>query len=212
MESVAATVSSVNAKANIVIDTSKVVEIMPAILASVVATHAIPTESVEKAEKGVSKLTEEKEKATKDKVELNVFTKEQQEALDVLFVKAKAACETIIHAESSNNAVKLTQIIGHVAISIEQSVKSGIKLLSVDKKIIAMELCRRIIKDAIDNKILQDNILFKFNCIGDEMLESIIHISKNINIDIEKVQETIKQVEEVAITSCAGIKNLFSKK
>jgi hypothetical protein len=196
MESVAATVSSVNAKANIVIDTSKVVEIMPAILASVAATKVLPTESVAKTEKEeVSKLTDE-----------------QEEALKAVYEKAKSASETILHEPSISNAVKVAQIVGQIIKLLEETAKTGKKIAGKDKKIVAMELCRRTIKELIKDEGLKLNILNKFDTIGEQMLETMIDVSKHLNVSIEMVQETVKHVEEVAITSCAGIKTLFSKK
>lgn len=197
MESVATTVSSVSAKANIVIDTSKVVEIMPAILASVADKKVlVPTENSAKAEKEeVSKLTEE-----------------QEEALKSVYEKAKSASETILHEPSISNAVKVAQVVGQTIKLLEEAAKTGKKIAGKDKKIVAMELCRRTIKELIKDEGLKLNILNKFDTIGEHMLETMIDVSKHLNISVEKVQETVKQVEEVAITSCAGIKTLFSKK
>jgi hypothetical protein len=196
MESVVTSIASVSATADIAIDASKVVEIMPAILASVASTKEVPTESSAKAEKDeVSKLTEE-----------------QEEVLKSVYEKAKSASETILHEPSISNAVKVAQIVGQTIKLLEEAVKTGKKLGGKDKKIVAMELCRRTIKELIKDESLKENILNKFDTIGEQMLETMIDVSKHLNISVEKVQETVKQVEAVATTSCAWMKPLFSKK
>jgi hypothetical protein len=206
MESISATITSVSAKANIVIDANKVVEIMPAILASVAATKGVQTESSVKAEKEeVSKLTEEKEEVSK-------LTEEQEEVLKSVYENAKSASETILHEPSVSNTIKVAKIVGQTIKRLEEAVKLGKKLAGKDKKIVAMELCRRTIKELIKDEGLKLHILNKFDTIGEQMLETMIDVSNDLNKHIEKVEKTVKQVEEVVTTSCAGIKTLFSKK
>jgi len=206
MESISATITSVSAKANIVIDANKVVEIMPAILASVAATKEVQTESSVKAEKEeVSKLTEEQEEVSK-------LTEEQEEVLKSVYENAKSASETILHEPSVSNTIKVAKIVGQTIKRLEEAVKLGKKLAGKDKKIVAMELCRRTIKELIKDEGLKLHILNKFDTIGEQMLETMIDVSNDLNKHIEKVEKTVKQVEEVVTTSCAGIKTLFSKK
>jgi ElaB/YqjD/DUF883 family membrane-anchored ribosome-binding protein len=199
MESVVTSIASVSATADIAIDASKVVEIMPAILASVASTKEVPTKSSEKAVKA-------------EKDEVSKLTEEQEEVLKSVYEKAKSASETIINEPSISNAVKVAQIVGQTIKLLEEAAKTGKKLAGKDKKIVAMELCRRTIKELIKDESLKENILNKFDTIGEQMLETMIDVSKHLNISVEKVQETVKQVEAVATTSCAWIKPLFSKK
>lgn len=181
-------ISSVSTTPILIIDPKKLIEIMPPI--------------VENTVESTVELTSIK----KENIEIMMLTKEQQEIFNGLYDKAKSTCDTIVNAVSLNNSIKITQIIGQIVMLIEESVKSGIKLSSVDKKVIAMELCRRTIKESgIDDK-LKENILYKFNVIGDEMLETIIHISKNVNID------SIKKVQEVITPCCIGLMSLITKK
>jgi len=192
MASAVTNLSSINATATLIIDPSKIVEIMPAVLTTE-ATPSVVAPATEKEE--VSKLTEE-----------------QEEVLKSVYEKAKSASETIINEPSIGNAVKVAQIVGQTIKLLEEAAKTGKKLAGKDKKIVAMELCRRTIKELIKDEGLKLNILNKFDTIGEQMLETMIDVSKHLNVSIEMVQETVKHVEEVAITSCAGIKTLFSKK
>lgn len=192
MASAVTNLSSINATATLIIDPSKIVEIMPAVL----ATKAVPSVVAPATEKEeVSKLTEE-----------------QEEVLKSVYEKAKSASETILHEPSISNAVKVAQIVGQTIKLLEEAVKTGKKLAGKDKKIVAMELCRRTIKELIKDEGLKLNILNKFDTIGEQMLETMIDVSKHLNISVEKVQEAVAQVEAVATTSCAWIKPLFSKK
>lgn len=175
-------IASVSTSAVLVIDAKKVVEIMPSIIDNTI-TNTVEMTSIKKDVDDI--------KNNKENIEIVILTKEQEDALNEVYDKAKTICDSIVNIVSLNNSVKITQIIGKVITLIEDLVKSGVKLSSIDKKIIAMELCRRIIKESpLDNKI-KENILYKFNAIGDEMLETVIHISKNININIKNVQEVI---------------------
>jgi hypothetical protein len=192
MESTATTLSSVSATATLIIDPSKIIEIIPTVMVSEVAP-SVAAPATEKEE--VSKLTEE-----------------QEEVLKSVYEKAKSASETILHEPSISNAVKVAQIVGQTIKLLEEAVKTGKKLVGKDKKIVAMELCRSTIKELIKDEGLKLNILNKFDTIGEQMLETMIDVSKHLNISVEKVQETITQVEAVATTSCAWMKSLFSKK
>ena len=192
MASAVTNLSSINATATLIIDPSKIVEIMPAVLTTE-APPSVVAPATEKEE--VSKLTEE-----------------QEEVLKSVYEKAKSASETIINEPSIGNAVKVAQIVGQTIKLLEEAAKTGKKLAGKDKKIVAMELCRRTIKELIKDEGLKLNILNKFDTIGEQMLETMIDVSKHLNISVEKVQETIKEVEAVATTSCAFLKPLFSKK
>jgi hypothetical protein len=192
MASAATNLSSINATATLIIDPSKIVEIMPAVL----ATEAAPSV--------VAPATEKKE--------VSKLTEEQEEVLKSVYEKAKSASETIINEPSIGNAVKVAQIVGQTIKLLEEAAKTGKKLAGKDKKIVAMELCRRTIKELIKDEGLKLNILNKFDTIGEQMLETMIDVSKHLNISVENVQETIKEVEAVATTSCAFLKPLFSKK
>ena len=192
MESTATTLSSVSATATLIIDPSKIIEIIPTVMVSEVAP-SVAAPATEKEE--VSKLTEE-----------------QEEVLKSVYEKAKSASETILHEPSISNAVKVAQIVGQTIKLLEEAVKTGKKMVGKDKKRVAMELCRSTIKELIKDEGLKLNILNKFDTIGEQMLETMIDVSKHLNISVEKVQETITQVEAVATTSCAWMKSLFSKK
>ena len=192
MESAVTNLSSISANATLVIDPSKIVEIIPAVLVTD-ATPSVVAPVTEKEE--VSKLTED-----------------QEEVLKSVYEKAKSASETIINEPSIGNAVKVAQIVGQTIKLLEEAAKTGKTLAGKDKKIVAMELCRRAIKELIKDEGLKLNILNKFDTIGEQMLETMIDVSKHLNISVEKIQETIKEVEVVTTTSCAFLKPLFSKK
>lgn len=209
MESAATTLSSVTTDAVIHIDASKVVEIMPAIMASIATNKVVEaTVSEPAAEKEKKEEKEEKE----EKVEVAKLTEEQEEVLKAVYEKAKSASETIINEPSINNSVKVAQIVGQTIKLLEEAAKTGKKLAGKDKKIVAMELCRRTIKELIKDEGLKLNILNKFDTIGEQMLETMIDVSKHLNITVEKVEEIKNQVEQVAVSSCSFLKPFFSKK
>jgi hypothetical protein len=208
MESSATVLSSVSTSAIIHIDASKIVEIMPAILASVPENKVVEaTASVD--ESLAEKREDEKEK---EKVEVAKLTEEQEELLKAVYEKAKSASETIINEPSINNSVKVAQIVGQTIKLLEEVTNTGKKLVGKDKKIVAMELCRRTIKELIKDEGLKLNILNKFDTIGEQMLETMIDVSKHLNITVETIEEVKNQVEQVAVSSCSFLKPLFSKK
>lgn len=206
MESASATLSSVTTDAVIHIDASKVVEIMPAILASVTSNKVVEATVSEPA------TEKEKKEEKEEKAEVAKLTEEQEEVLKAVYEKAKSASETIINEPSINNSVKVAQIVGQTIKLLEEAAKTGKKLAGKDKKIVAMELCRRTIKELIKDEGLKLNILNKFDIIGEQMLETMIDVSKHLNITVEKVEEIKNQVEQVAVSSCSFLKPLFSKK
>jgi hypothetical protein len=200
MDSSAATsISSVSTTAALVIDPSKIAEIIPAVLAT--ATNTV-----------VESVPEEDKKGKAEKAEVSKLTDEQEDALKSVYEKAKSASETIINEPSISNSIKVAQIVGQTIKLLEEVANTGKKLVGKDKKIVAMELCRRTIKELIKDEGLKLNILNKFDTMGEQILETMIDVSKHLNITVEKVEEIKNQVEQVAVSSCSFLKPLFSKK
>lgn len=206
--SVATNISSVSATATLVIDPRKFSEIIPAVLATTTANTVITPEATASVAEPVSEKKDEKE----EKVEVAKLTEEQEEVLKAVYEKAKSASETIINEPSINNSIKVAQIVGQTIKLLEEAAKTGKKLAGKDKKIVAMELCRRTIKELIKDEGLKLNILNKFDTIGEQMLETMIDVSKHLNITVEKIEEIKNHVEQVAVSSCSFLKPLFSKK
>lgn len=199
-------IASISATAALVIDPRKFSEIIPAVLATAATNKVVEATVLEPASKKDKK--EEKD----EKAEVAKLTEEQEEILKAIYEKAKSASETIINEPSISNSVKVAQIVGQTIKLVEETVKTGKKLAGKEKKIVAMELCRRTIKELIKDESLKLNILNKFDMIGEQMLETMINVSKHLNITVEKVEEIKNQVEQVATSSCSFLKPLFSKK
>lgn len=128
---------------------------------------------------------------------------EQKQILKSVYEKVKESVEVILNAKDVDSAIKITQTIAAV-IKLLEKVSVGDKPLSgSSKKLLALELVRMLINDLIKDDSVKNTILAMYDIIGETTLETLVDVSRTLNI---------KEVAEVATNCCVGFLSLFSKK
>ena len=170
----------------------------------VAAIEAKATEAVKVVEaKAADKVEDIHNILVTIKDDADKLSSEQKEIIKSVYEKVKESVETILNAKDVESAIKITQTIAAV-IKLLEKVSVGDKPLSgASKKLIALELVRILITNLIKDDSVKNNILAMYDTIGETTLETLVDVSRNLNI---------KEVTEVATNCCVGFLSLFSKK
>ena len=147
-------------------------------------------------------LSQIEEKVNDIKVEIvNTLTDAQKSVLKVVYDKVKDSSDIILQHPTLDSALKITQMMASI-IKLLESVKLQDALLAgKDKKLIALEVGRLLIKDNVKDEEKQVVLLMIYDSTAEALLETMIDVSQHLNI----------KVKEVAGMCCDGLLSLFKK-
>ena len=131
-----------------------------------------------------------------------VLTEEQKKILEFVYDSAKGFASDILNHPSMSNALKITQLIGHLMKLLENLSFGGKKISGSTKKAVALELGRNLIRDLIKDQELKTTILGMYDMLADSTLETLIDVSQHVNT----------AVKEAAISCCESILECLRKK
>ena len=136
---------------------------------------------VESKVEAKDEIKEEPKVESKVETKVDSLTSEQQKAVDQLYETVKKNCESIIdsfHKQQTSEALFLTYMTGQIIKQVEQTSCKG-----VDKKQVALQIGRNIIKDAIKDVETEQKVLLLFDIMGSPMIDHIVDITKNVNVN-----------------------------
>ncbi len=151
----------------------------------------------------VSNIEEKVKEVIKEvKIEIeHKLSEEQSKVLKIVYDKVKESTDLILHHPRLENALKLTQMIASI-IKLLETVKLNELLLSgKDKKEIALELGRILIKDLIKEDEKKVVLLMIYDSTAEQLLETMVDVSHHLNI----------KVKELTGSCCEGLLNLFKR-
>ncbi len=151
----------------------------------------------------VSNIEEKVKEVIKEvKIEIeHKLSEEQSKVLKIVYDKVKESTDLILHHPRLENALKLTQMIASI-IKLLETVKLNELLLSgKDKKEIALELGRILIKDLIKEDEKRVVLLMIYDSTAEQLLETMVDVSHHLNI----------KVKELTGSCCEGLLNLFKR-
>lgn len=150
----------------------------------------------------IMELSQIEEKVNDITLEIvETLTDAQKSVLKVVYDKVKESSDLILQHPTLNSALKITQMIASI-IKLLESVKLKDALLAgKDKKLIALEVGRLLIKDCIKDEEKQAVLLMVYDSTAEALLETMIDVSQNLNV----------KVKEVAGMCCEGLMSLFKK-
>ena len=119
-------------------------------------------------------------------LEDNRLTAEQKKIVSLIYDKAKESVETILTASNVADAIKITQTIATVIKLLEMVTFNNAKIAGGDKKQIALELTRDLIKDIIKDDSIKANIIAMYDMVAEQTLETLIDVSRTLNVEIQK--------------------------
>ena len=146
-------------------------------------------------------LSSIEEKVNDIKVEIVTLTDAQKTVLKLVYDKVKDSSDIILQHPTLDSALKITQMMASI-IKLLESVKLQDALLAgKDKKLIALEVGRLLIKDNVKDEEKQVVLLMIYDSTAEALLETMIDVSQHLNV----------KVKEVAGLCCDGLMSLFKK-
>jgi len=119
-------------------------------------------------------------------LEDNRLTAEQKKIVSLIYDKAKESVETILTASNVADAIEITQTIATVIKLLEMVTFNNAKIAGGDKKQIALELTRDLIKDIIKDDSIKANIIAMYDMVSEQTLETLIDVSRTLNVEMQK--------------------------
>lgn len=167
---------------------SKVVEVTEEV-SSVVATVVSETIEVIAANIGLKMISE------------SSLSEEQKKLASNIYDSVKKSIEGFINDPSVNNTVKITKTLGQVIKHIETTKINNNVITGADKKAVAIQMGRILIKEVIPEDKGEDEVLMLYDIIAEPTLESMIEVSRVVNV----------AVQELATKCCPGILDFFKR-
>jgi predicted component of viral defense system (DUF524 family) len=154
----------------------------------------------------VTTVVAEEDKEVKDELGLKMIkesnlSEDQKKLALKIYESVKSAVQSFISDASLNNTIKITKTIGQVIKQLENASLDGKVITGADKKVVAIELGRILIKEVTPDNKGEVEILMVYDLIAESTLEAMIEVSKVVNIAVEKM----------ATKCCPGLLSIFKK-
>lgn len=124
------------------------------------------------------------------------LSEEQKKLASSIYESVKEAIKGFIEDPNVNNTVKITKVIGQVIKQLENTKATG-----GDKKAVAIQLGRILIKEVTPDDKGEAEILMVYDMVAEQTLEAMIEVSKVVNV----------AVQEAAAKCCPGLLELFKR-
>jgi hypothetical protein len=112
------------------------------------------------------------------------LTEDQKKLAAYIYDSTKSAVQSFISDRSINNTIKITMTIGQLIKQLEYVKIAGKAPTGADKKTVAIQLGRILIKEvAPDDK----EIFIIYDLIAEPTLEAMIDVSKVVNVEVKEI-------------------------
>jgi hypothetical protein len=115
------------------------------------------------------------------------LTEDQKKLAASIYESVKAAIKDFISDPSVNETIKITKTLGKLIKELENAKVDGKAPSGADKKAVAIQLGRILIKEVVTNDRLEANILIVYDVMAEPTLEAMIEVSKVVNVVVQKV-------------------------
>lgn len=115
------------------------------------------------------------------------LTEDQKKLATSIYESVKAAIKEFISDPSINETIKITKTLGKLIKELENAKVDGKAPTGADKKAVAIQLGRILIKEVVTNDSLEANILMVYDVVAEPTLEAMIEVSKVVNVVVQKV-------------------------
>ena len=110
------------------------------------------------------------------------LSENQKKIASIIYNSTKNAIKSVLLDDSMHNIMKITLMIGKTIQEIENVKINEKPTTGKDKKAVAIELCRILIKEMVPN----NEILVMYDLMAEPTLEIMIEVSKVVNVEIVK--------------------------
>ena len=147
---------------------------------------------------GIKELTK---KMGLEMISESSLTEDQKKLASSIYDSTKTAIQGFVNEPSVNNTVKITKTLGQIIKQLENAQVDGKKPSGADKKAVAIQLGRILIKEVMPDDKGEKEVLMVYDLIAEPTLEAMIEVSKVVNV----------AVQEMATKCCPGLLELFKK-
>lgn len=148
-----------------------------------------------------SGLKEVTEKLGVKMISESSLTEDQKKLATNIYESVKSAIQGFISDPNINSTIKITKVIGQVIKQLETANVDGKKITGSDKKAVAIQLGRILIKEVTPDDKGEAEILIMYDLVAEQTLEAMIEVSKVVNV----------AVQEIETKCCPGLLTLFKK-
>jgi hypothetical protein len=134
-----------------------------------------------------------------DMISESSLTEDQKKLASNIYNTTKAAIEDFIKDVNVNSTIKITRTIGQIIKQLENTRLDGKMPTGEDKKAVALQLGRILIKEVTPDDKGEAEILMVYDIVAEPTLEAMIEVSKVVNV----------AVQELATKCCPGLLELF---
>ena len=110
------------------------------------------------------------------------LTEEQKKIVSFVYDSSKDFARDILNKPDVSDALKMTQLMSSIIKMLETITFNQLKLSGANKKAVALELGRNLIKDIVSDENTKAGILTIYDFSADQTLETLIDVSKHVNV------------------------------
>ena len=129
------------------------------------------------------------------------LTEDQKKLATQIYDSTKEAIKSFIADSSLNNTVKITKTLGQVIKQLENVKVDGKAPTGADKKAVAIQLGRILIKEVMPDDKGEAEVLMVYDLVAEPTLEAMIDVSRAVNV----------AVQEMATKCCPGLFEFFKR-
>jgi hypothetical protein len=129
------------------------------------------------------------------------LTDDQKKLAALIYDTVKSSIEGFVNDPNVNNTIKITKIIGQIIKHIESTKMNGKVISGIDKKVVAIQLGRILIKEVMPDNKGEDEVLILYDLIAEPTLEAMIEVSRVVNV----------AVKELTAKCCPSILDFFKR-
>jgi hypothetical protein len=129
------------------------------------------------------------------------LTEDQKKLASSIYDTTKASLQSFINDQSLSNTVKITKTLGQLIKQLENAKVDGKPPSGADKKAVAIQLGRILIKEVMPDDKGEKEVLMVYDLTAEPTLEAMIEVSRVVNV----------AVHEAAQKCCPGLLELFKR-
>lgn len=118
-------------------------------------------------------------------LEDNRLTAEQKNIVKLIYNTAKETVEGILTTVNVSDVIKITQSIAAIIKLLEMVTINNAKVAGSNKKKVALELTKDLIKDIIKDESMKANIIAMYDMVAEQTLETLIDVSRTLNVAVQ---------------------------
>jgi hypothetical protein len=129
------------------------------------------------------------------------LSEDQKKLASSIYESVSEAIKGFVADPNVNNTVKITKVIGQVIKQLENTKIEGKVITGADKKAVAIQLGRILIKEVTPDDKGEAEILMVYDMVAEQTLEAMIEVSKVVNV----------AVQEMATKCCPSLLDFFKR-